>query len=359
MTAPSVSVIIPMLNEAGFVGPCIDGFLAQTTDAIVEILVIDGGSTDGSDLEVLRRRSLDRRVRLVRNPRRLAAAAANIGIDESVGEVLCFVSAHGVPDPGYVGTALAVLDETGAVGVGGRYDHVGTDPVSNAIGLAMASPFGMASPHRTSQQRRDVDTISHPVFRKSALVEIGGYDETLLRNEDYETNYRLRRAGGRLVFTPELSSVYRPRRSLGALGRQFWDYGYWKAEVMARHPDAVRPRHLAPPAAVAGAIVLAAGLTPPATRAAAQRGAAAIGVAYGALLGAAVIRERPAAHGASTRHFVAALPLIHGAWGGGVLAGAVGALRRRRRAADADVAAQPAGSPDPIARVRLTSGAVG
>ena len=91
MTAPSVSVIIPMLNEAGFVGPCIDGFLAQTTDAIVEILVIDGGSTDGSDLEVLRRRSLDRRVRLVRNPRRLAAAAANIGIDESVGEVLCFV----------------------------------------------------------------------------------------------------------------------------------------------------------------------------------------------------------------------------------------------------------------------------
>jgi GT2 family glycosyltransferase len=323
---PFVSVIVPMLNERHFIGPCVEGFLAQRYPADrLEILVIDGGSDDGSREVVTELAAEHPAVRLVDNPRRVAAAAANVGIAEAVGEIMCFLSAHGVPDPDYVPTSVRLLQETGAVGVGGRYLHVGTEPRSKAIGLAMASPFGMASPHRSSDRRVEVDTISHPTFRRQALVDVGGYDETLLRNEDYELNYRLRAAGGRLVFCPEISSVYRPRGSLATLRRQFFDYGRWKATVMRRHPTATRPRHLVPPlAALAVAAAPVAVLTPTGRR------AVVLAVAsYAALLGVAVGRERPHRQGASVATFAAAFPVMHGSWGFGVL---VGALRDARAA---------------------------
>lgn len=318
--APLVSVIVPMLNERHFIGPCVEGFLDQNYPADrLEILVIDGGSTDGSR-EVVDDLSVeDPRVRLVDNPRRVAAAAANIGIAEARGEILCFLSAHGVPDPDYVPTSVRLLTELDAVGVGGRYLHVGTEPKSKAIGLAMASPFGMASPHRSSDERVEVDTISHPTFLRQALVDVGGYDETLLRNEDYELNYRLRANGGKLVFCPEISSVYRPRASLVHLRRQFFAYGRWKATVMRRHPSATQPRHLVPPLAVLA--LIAAPLV--AGNAVGRKVVAAGAVGYGAMLATAVLREHPEREGASVPTFVAAFPVMHGSWGLGVLVGLV------------------------------------
>lgn len=314
-----VTVVIPMLNEDGYIGPCVEGFLAQTYGAEhLEILVIDGGSTDGSRETVEEIAERHPQVRLVDNPRRLAAAAANVGIREATGEVMCFLSAHGVPEPDYVETSVRLLAETGAVGVGGHYLHVGTDAASRAVGLAMASPFGMASPHRSSGERGEVDTISHPTFLRQALVDVGGYDEGLLRNEDYELNYRLRENGGTLVFCPEISSVYRPRGSLGALRKQFFDYGRWKATVIARHPRSTRPRHLVPPAAVLG---LAA--APLLARSRGGRRVLAVGAAgYGALLVGAFLRDRPDRHGADVATFVGAFPVMHAAWGSGVVVGA-------------------------------------
>lgn len=333
---PFVSVIIPMLNELDHIEPCIDSFLAQSYPSeLIEILVIDGGSTDGSREAVAALSDHHRQVRLIDNPRRLAAAAANIGIANSKGDVLSFLSAHGVPDVDYVDTSVRMLLETGAVGVGGHYVHEGTDPASRAIGLAMASPFGMASPHRSSVEREDVDTISHPTFHKQPMVDAGGYDESLLRNEDYEFNYRLRAAGGRLVFCPEITSVYRPRRSLTALGRQFFAYGRWKATVMRRHPASIQPRHLVPPAVVAGGAVLVAAVL--LGRGRRLLGAATLG--YVSIEVAALVEARPDRADASLPVFVAALPVMHVSWGSGVLAGlAIEACGLRRRSA------QPAGS---------------
>ena len=325
---PFVSVIIPMLNELGHIEPCIDGFLEQSYPSeLIEILVIDGGSTDGSREVVAALGEDYPQVRLIDNPRRLAAAAANIGIANSKGDVLSFLSAHGVPDADYVDTSVRMLLETGAVGVGGHYVHEGTDPASRAIGLAMASPFGMASPHRSSVAREDVDTISHPTFHKQPMVDAGGYDESLLRNEDYEFNYRLRAAGGRLVFCPEITSVYRPRRSLTALGRQFFAYGRWKATVMRRHPASIQPRHLVPPAVVLGGAVLA-------TAALVGRGRRLLGAAalgYIAVEVAALVEARPDRADASLPVFVAALPVMHLSWGSGVLAGLAIEARGHRR----------------------------
>jgi len=317
---PQVSVVIPMLNEIDHIGPCVQGFLDQTYPGdLIEVLVVDGGSTDGSREIVLAMGADCPRIRLLDNPRRLAAAAANIGLAHAAGDVLCYLSAHGVPAPDYVEHSVRLLDETGAVGVGGRYEHEGTDRRSRAIGWAMASRFGMASPHRSSHERVDVDTISHPTFRKGPMVAAGGYDESLLRNEDYEFNYRLREAGGRLVFCPEISSVYRPRGSLTALGRQFFAYGRWKATVMRRHPASIQARHLVPPAAVAGAAVLTAGVLTGHGRRLAAGGA----LAYVAVVLAAVAISRPGRRDGSPVVFAAALPTMHACWGAGVLVGLV------------------------------------
>ena len=312
---PTVSVIVPMFQERDHIGPCIEGLRAQTYRADkLEFVIVDGGSTDGSRDIVLGASERDPRVRLVDNERRVAAAAANEGIKAAKGDVLCFLSAHGVPSPTYVEESVRVLHETGAAGVGGRYEHVGTDARSSAIGLAMASRFGMASPHRVAGTRREVDTISHPTFWASVYETAGLYDETLRSNEDYELNARVRRLVGPLVFDPAITSVYRPRPTLRALAKQFHAYGRGKAQVLRRDVSHLRPRHAVPPAAVAAAPVL---LLHPGGR----RALAALGAGYSVVLAAAVAEAKPWQRGANTAVFVAALPTMHAAWGAGLLRG--------------------------------------
>jgi hypothetical protein len=151
------------------------------------------------------------------------------------------------------------------------------------------------------------------------LDEVGPFDETLERNSDYELNWRVREAGHRLMFDPEIVTVYRPRGSLRALARQFWWYGRWKERVIRRHPRSLRARHLVPPAAIA-AVALAPVLTW------SPLGRRLIGVgalAYAGVLAAAVVQARPADHDADTIVFVLCLPVMHAAWGAGFLASLV------------------------------------
>ena len=313
---PTVTVVVPMLDESGAIDACLDSFAAQTyPQELLDVVVVDGGSTDGSRRYVEERAAQVRWLRVVDNPARKAAAAFNRGVEAAKGEVVCLFSAHGVADPEYVRRSVDVLYETGAGGVGGRYLHEGLDPASNAIGLAMVSRFGMASPHRFATDRRDVDTISHPAYVREALQSVGPFDERLERNSDYELNFRLREAGVRLVLDPSITSVYRPRPSLRALGRQFWWYGRWKARVARRHPGSLHPRHLVPPAVVAAAAV-----SPLLLRSRIGRRCCLLGgVAYGALVVVATRAARPREHGADPRVLAIAFPVMHGAWGSAFL----------------------------------------
>jgi glycosyltransferase involved in cell wall biosynthesis len=326
---PVVTIVVPMLNELGFVEACLRGFEDQVWPAeLLNVVVVDGGSTDGSREIVDHWAATRDWVRVIDNPARCAAAAFNRGIEVARGEVLCLFSAHGVPSPEYVSRSVEVLSETDAVGVGGAYLHIGLDRRSSAIGLAMVSPFGMASPHRSAATRTEVDTISHPAYRIEALHDAGPFDESMLRNEDYEMNWRLRQRGGRLLVDPTVSSIYRPRPTLRALGRQFFWYGRFKARLLRDHPGSTQPRHLVPPAAVLGAIAWPLLF-------ASHRGrpiAIAAASGYLALLVAALRRSRPERHDASGAVFVMALPVMHMSWGLGVLVGAaelVGGPRRR------------------------------
>ncbi len=255
---PVVTVAIPMLNELGAIKACLDSFAAQDyPHELLDVLVIDAGSTDGSRDYVNERAARESWVRVIDNPIGSAAAAFNLGAREGTGQVVCLFSAEGVPSTDYVSRSVKVLLETGVVGVGGRYHHLGTTPVSRSIGMAMVSPFGMASAHRMARTRKVVDNISHPAYVRQALLDVGGFDETLARNSDYELNVRLRHAGHLLMFDPSIESIYRPRPTLEALGRQFWHYGRWKARIAKQHPGDTKPRHL-----IAPALTIAAAATP-------------------------------------------------------------------------------------------------
>ena len=253
---PIVTIAIPMLNELGAIEACLDSFAAQDyPHSLLDVLVIDGGSTDGSRRYVEQRALEEPWVRVIDNRVGSAAAAFNLGASEGRGEVVCLFSSHGVPATDYVSRSVKVLHETGVVGVCGKYHHIGKTPVSSAIGAAMVSPFGMASSHRMADTRQKVDTISHPAYIRQGLLEVGGFDESLARNSDYEINIRLRQAGHELVFDPSIESIYRPRPGLKALGKQFWHYGRWKARVAQLHPGHVKPRHMAAPLLAIGAVL--------------------------------------------------------------------------------------------------------
>lgn len=313
---PVVSIAIPMLNEARYILACLGSFAAQDYPLDkLDVMVIDGGSDDGCRLVVEAFARQNPWVRVVDNPVGTAAAAFNVGMYEARGQVVCLFSSHGVADPGFVSASVRALHRSGAAGVGGTYRHEGTDRRSAAIGAAMVSPVGMASPHRFASEARDVDTISHPVYWRDAMLATGPFDETLKRNSDYEFNYRMRASGERLHFDPAIGSVYRPRPTLNALFRQFWFYGKWKARVAERYPATLRPRHLVAPVAVAGAAVAPVAVVVRPLR---------VPVVVGASLYATVVAggTMKAVRGRDDVHLptlAAAFPVMHAAWGAGFL----------------------------------------
>ncbi|MGZ4786092.1 MAG: glycosyltransferase family 2 protein [Acidimicrobiales bacterium] len=325
---PVATLVVPMLNELAHIDDCLDGFAAQTyPHELLDVVVVDGGSDDGSRQHVEARAATEPWLRVVDNPARKAAAAFNVGVEQAKGDVVFLFSAHGVPDPDFVERTVEVLSESGADGVGGRYLHVGTDPVSSAIGLAMVSPFGMASPHRHAGRRQEVDTISHPGYRADSLARVGRFDETLERNSDYELNHRMRELGMTLLFDPSIVSIYRPRPSLRALGRQFWWYGRWKARVVERHPRSLKARHLVAPAATVGLALVPA-------LSCSRRGRRVVGLgaaAYAALAVTSVGRAHPADHGANSKVLLACFPVMHVSWGAGFLTSVIEDLLRRVR----------------------------
>lgn len=316
---PLVSVLIPMLNEQDTIGACLEGFDNQSWPKDrLEVLVADSGSTDGSRQTVEKLATTRPWLSVVENPKGSAAAAFNIGLREARGEVLVLFSAHGTPDPDFLTRSVRALATHDVAGVGGRLEHRGDDPRSRAIGRAMASKLGMASPFRYSTDVKLIDTVGHPAYRRRKLDGIGEFSEMLGRNSDYEFNWRLRESGGTLLFDPSISSTYRVRSSLVQLAQQFWWYGRWKAEVIWMHPRSGRTRHLVAPAFSA----LVWGL--PVTLAVRRLRRPMLGVVtcyalavVGVTLREWASEEDPGSFSATT--FALAFPTMHLAWGSGFL----------------------------------------
>lgn len=318
---PLVSVVIPMRNEEATIGSLLDGVLAQDYSAArLEVLVVDGASTDGSAAVVNAYAARDPRVRLLSNPRRIVPTALNIAIRAAHGDVICRIDGHTRVAPDYVRIGVETLRRTGADNVGGRMDAVGGGWFGDAVADATASRFGVGSYFHFGTEEREVDTVYLGMWPRAVFGRVGLFDEELVRNQDDEFNYRLRKAGGRVVLNPAMRSWYQNRQDVAHLVSQYYQYGQWKVRVLQKHPKQMSWRHFVPPAFVAGMMVLA--VATPWIPAAALLARVAAAAYLAVVLLAAVL--------ASWRRGAAAVPAtalalicLHLSWGAGFLHGLI------------------------------------
>jgi succinoglycan biosynthesis protein ExoA len=256
---PLVSAIVAMRDEELFIGKCLDSLAAQDyPPTLLEVLVVDGRSTDRSREIVSAKQGSVPHLRLLDNEKRVSPAAFNIGIGEAAGQVVIIISAHSYLAPDYVSSCVAYLSQTDADCAGGPIETIGETNTARAIALAMSSSFGVGDAlFRYSEREQYVDTLAFGAYRREVFDRVGLFDEELVGSEDDEFNYRLRRHGGKLFLTPAIRSFYYGRGSFGALCRQYFRYGLGKVRVVARHPNQARLRHLIPGLFVASLILCA------------------------------------------------------------------------------------------------------
>ncbi|MEA3501527.1 MAG: glycosyltransferase family 2 protein [Actinomycetota bacterium] len=250
---PTATAVMPARNEERTIAAAIESLLDQTYEGSLDVVVAVAPSADRTLEIATGMAARTGRVTVVENPAATTPAGLNAAIAAATGDVIVRCDAHAEMPAGYVATAVQTLQSTDAVNVGGVQDAIGIAPMQRAIAAAMSSPFGVGDARfHLGGEAGFVDTVYLGVFRRDALEAVGGYDETLIRNQDYELNYRLREAGGGVYFDPSLSVTYRPRSSLHGLWKQYFGYGRWKSVVMRRHPGSARWRQLVAPAFVVG-----------------------------------------------------------------------------------------------------------
>ncbi len=248
MALPKVSVFIPARDAATTIETTLDSIRAQSFEGEIEIVVAEGRSADATRDLVTAQPD----VTVVDNPAGTTPAGLNAALAAATGEVLVRCDAHAVLPAGYVARAIEVLDATGADVVGGRQDAVASDPFTAAVADAHNSWIAGGAAFRTSSEPGPAETVYLGVFRRSTFDRFGTFDESMLRNQDFEFNHRVRAGGGLVYFHPDLSVAYSPRGSLPDLWRQYWRYGAGKRHMLARHPSSIRFRQLLPLGLVLG-----------------------------------------------------------------------------------------------------------
>jgi succinoglycan biosynthesis protein ExoA len=318
--SPAISVIIPARDEAQHIERCLQSVMAQDLAEGFEVIVADS-SKDGTAALA---EQLGARV--VMNPDEITPAALNRALAAARGDIVVRFDAHAEMPPGYLAACVSALtEEEGVVNVGGWRAVVGDGAWGHAMGAALASRFGVGNARiwrrpGASEARRDVDTVPLGCWRAATLRQAGGWNEKFVRNQDEELNYRLRVAGGRVVFDPRIWSIYRPRESPIAIARQYWGYGKFKAMIVASEPRSLRPRQLAPLGLVG--VVAAAAIPSPVAPAARVTAAA-----YGVVLAGVTAKSH-----AGWRTAVV-LPIMHVVWAVGLIVG----LARHALPSDAEL----------------------
>jgi succinoglycan biosynthesis protein ExoA len=262
-TSPSVSIVVPCRNEAKAIDAFLNSLLNQEMGDIKwEAIIADGMSDDGTRKVLEQFGKEHRQIRIIDNPSRIVSTGLNACIRTAAGDIILRMDVHTEYKADYVRRCVEVLRKTNATNVGGACVAVQTGYVGRAIAAAFHSPFavGGARWHQPTYEG-PVDTVHLGCWRREVLEQIGYFDETLVRNQDDELNLRLTRAGGTIWQSPDIVSWYHPRSSLGALFRQYFQYGFWKVAVIRKHRLPASWRHLVPGAFVlANFVVLAAAL---------------------------------------------------------------------------------------------------
>jgi succinoglycan biosynthesis protein ExoA len=247
---------MPALNEERHLEAAIRRVLDQDYPGELEVIIAVGPSADRTHEIADALAAADSRIRVVDNPAARTPSALNLGIAAAKHQIIVRVDGHGELTDGYIRRAVELLEETGAANVGGVMDAQGITPFEEAVATAYTTRLGLGGGafHLAESPAAEAETVFLGVFRKDALIAVGGFDETMHRAQDWELNYRLRSSGHKIWFSPELRVTYRPRSTLRALMKQMYETGRWRRELVRRHPETATARYLAPPVAVLGVL---------------------------------------------------------------------------------------------------------
>ena len=247
---PFVSVIMPVRNEGNFICQSLGAVLHQDyPQERMEVIVTDGMSGDGTREAIRTLQTQHSNLLLIDNPGKIVPTGLNAAIEQARGEIIVRVDGHCEVAPDYVRCCVEHLLKEDVDGVGGPLETIGETTLARVIALAMSSPFGVGgSAFRTVADKNMLtDTVAFPAYTRSALERAGSFDEELVRNQDDEYNYRLRKFGAKILLASDIRSRYYSRSSLRSLWRQYFQYGYWKVRVMQKHPRQMRLRQFVPP----------------------------------------------------------------------------------------------------------------
>jgi glycosyltransferase involved in cell wall biosynthesis len=324
------TVVVPAFDEEACIEGCLSSILGQD-HAALQVVVIDGGSTDGTRRIVEALRARDPRIELLTNPSGRIPVSLNLGLAAARGRWLVRVDAHSTVPPDYVRVLVGHLVSGRWGGVGGRKDGVAATRTGRAIAAALGSRAGVGnSAYHYAELPQQTDHVPFGAYPVRLLRELGGWDEDLEANEDYELDLRIRRDGHELLLDPAIRIRWRSKETIGALAGQYRRYGRGKADVARKHPSSLGLRHLAAPLLVAGAIPwsIALVLVPWV--------AAALAAVYAALiLGASIVAATKARDLGLVPTIAAALTTMHVAWGVGFWEGLLrGTSRTETRTRD-------------------------
>jgi succinoglycan biosynthesis protein ExoA len=254
---PLVSVVMPVRNEATFIRRSLDAVLAQDyPPERMEVMVADGMSTDGTRQIVDSFQTRHPEIRLIDNAGKIVPTGLNLAIARARGEVIVRVDGHCEIADDYVRRCIEHLLNDGVDGVGGPLETIGETSLARVIAIAMSSRFGVGgAAFRTKTETMLTDTVAFPAYRRSMIERAGPFDEELVRNQDDEYNYRLRKMGATLLLAADVRCRYYSRSSLSSLGRQYFQYGYWKVRVLQKHSGQMQPRQFVPPIFVGACLV--------------------------------------------------------------------------------------------------------
>jgi succinoglycan biosynthesis protein ExoA len=259
---PSVSIIIPCYNEQTTISTLLEAIYAQNyPHKNLELIIADGMSTDGTRAKIAEFANShpDLRITVVDNTRRHIPTGLNRALKETQGEIIIRLDAHSIPYPDYIERCVSDLEAGLGENVGGVWEiRPGAETwMARSIAHAAAHPLGVGDAlYRHTGKSASVDTVPFGAFKRELLALIGMFDETLLTNEDYEFNARIRKSGGKVWLDHSIRSVYISRSSFWGLARQYFRYGYWKWRMLRRYPGTLRLRQALPPLFVLSLLVL-------------------------------------------------------------------------------------------------------
>lgn len=246
-----LSVVIPCRNEAPYIEECLDAIYgSEISDVEMSVFVVDGMSDDGTRDKVIALQDKYPSLHLVDNKKQLTPFAFNLGIYAG-GKVdyVQIVGARHIISNNYLSLCIEHLQRDERIWcVGGRIINEYLNDTGEIISIAMATAFGMGLGNfRTLNKSGFTDTVTSPMYPYWVFEKIGFFDETLIRNQDDDFNFRVEQAGGKVYYEHDISLKYYVRGNFSGLRRQFFQYGYWKVFVNRKHKAVTTIRQLVPP----------------------------------------------------------------------------------------------------------------